>query len=100
MARSISSRGRGPCEAGAADLRANQRGGGRSLWLSARGAIPRFSPLAHLLAPHRVIQPLRFDELLVPSRLRDAAALEDVDAIGVHNGGQTMRDHHGDHVAR
>src|SRR5258708_29658786 len=38
------------------------------------------APLANLLTPHRVVQPLLIDQLVVPTRFYDAAALADVDA--------------------
>src|SRR4051812_2318394 len=55
---------------------------------SARGAECDLQPLrfrrggtafADLLAPHRVVQPLLLDELVVRTRFHDAPAFEDVD---------------------
>src|SRR5258708_28807442 len=55
--------------------------------------------LANLLTPHRVVQPLLIDQLVVPTRFDDAAALEDVDAVRVQDRRQPMGDEHGNRVA-
>jgi hypothetical protein len=55
--------------------------------------------LADLLPPHRVVQPFLLDQFLMPSGFDDAAALEDVDAVGVQDGREPVRDEHGDRVA-
>src|SRR5215210_5394003 len=47
------------------------------------------TPFADLLSPHCEVQTLLCHELIVPSRLDDAAALQHVDAIGVQHGRQT-----------
>src|SRR5262249_36206644 len=41
------------------------------------------APLADLLAPHRVVQPLLLEQLAVGAGLHLAPALEHVDAVGV-----------------
>src|SRR5687767_13905202 len=53
----------------------------RLAWNRRVGAVSGLTPLAHLLPPHRVVQPLRVDEIVVSTDLRDATALEHVDAV-------------------
>src|SRR6187397_1861749 len=57
------------------------------------------TPLAHLLAPHRVVEAALRQQLVVTALLDNATALEDVDAIGVHDRGETVRDQNSDRVA-
>ena len=57
------------------------------------------APLADLLPPHRVVQALLLEQLVVAPGLDDAAALEHVDPIGVHDRRQPVRDQDGDRVA-
>src|SRR6185503_11500664 len=52
----------------------------------------RPTALANLLPPHRIVQTLLRDELVVAADLDNTAALEHVDAIGVKNRRQAMRD--------
>ena len=57
------------------------------------------TPLAHLLAPHRVVETALLQQLVVTALLDDAATLEDVDAIRVHDRGEPVRDENRDRVA-
>ena len=66
---------------------------------AADGSGGRGPPLADLLAPHRVVQPLLREQLVVAAGLDDAPALQHVDAVGVHHRRQPVGDEDGDHVA-
>src|SRR3974390_2479444 len=55
-------------------------------------------PLAHLLAPHRIVKPPIGEQFVVASMLDDAAALEYVNAVGVHDGRQAVSNQDGDGV--
>ena len=57
------------------------------------------APLANLLAPHRVVQALQRDQLVVASGLDDAAALEHVNPIGVQDRRQAVGDEDGNRLA-
>src|SRR3954466_9399339 len=54
--------------------------------------------LADLLPPHRVIEPFPVDQFLMPSGLDNPAALEHVDAVGVQDRREPVRDQHGDRI--
>ena len=56
------------------------------------------SRFAHLLPPHRVVQALALEQFVVRARLDDAAALQHVDAVGVHHRRQPVRDQNRDRV--
>src|SRR5687767_3819421 len=56
-------------------------------------------PLPDLLAPHGVVEPLLRDKIVVLSGLDDAASLENVDAIGMQDGRETVCDEDGDGIA-
>ena len=49
-------------------------------------------PLADLLAPHRVIQPLQFQQILMTAGLYDTSSLEHINPIRVKDGRESMRD--------
>ena len=59
----------------------------------------RRAALADLLPPHRVVQPLALEQLVVASRLDDPALLEDEDPVGMEHRGQPVRNHQRDDVA-
>ena len=60
----------------------------------------RDPPLADLLAPHRVVEALELEQLVVAADFDDPTAFEHVNAIGVHDGRQSVRDQDRDDVRR
>src|SRR4051812_24837980 len=54
---------------------------------------------ADLLTPHGIVQTLAVHEFLMTSGLDNAATLEDINAVGVQNGGEPVCDQHCDCVA-
>src|SRR5690348_11797328 len=79
-----------PCFAGTM-LRSSLPSGHHSNRNGAHASVVAGAALADLLAPHRVVQPLGVDELIVLARLRDPSTLEHVDAVGVHDGREPVR---------
>jgi hypothetical protein len=74
------------------------------LLLSHRRRHPRHSrryrpAFAHLLAPHGVVEAFALQEVGVAAGFDDVAPFEDVDAVGVEDGRQAVRDEDGDEVA-
>ena len=65
-------------------------------WLVSRSE----PPFADLLAPHRVVEALELEQLVVAADFDDAAALEHVNAVGVHDGRQPVRDEDRDDIGR
>jgi len=57
-------------------------------------------PLADLLAPHGEVESFQGEQLVVSAGFDDAAVLQDVDTVGVHDGGKPVSDQDRDHMAR
>src|SRR4051812_27610374 len=74
--------------------------GSRHARLSRRngGAGRHGAAFTNLLPPHRVVKTFLLEQLLVCPELDDASTLEDVDAIGVHDRRQPVRNQDRDHV--
>ena len=55
-------------------------------------------PFPDLLAPHGVVQALQLDQLLMPSRLHNPTAFQNVDPVRMQNGRETVRNEDRDEV--
>src|SRR6266446_4560114 len=53
---------------------------------------------ANLLPPHRIVESLLIEQLRVPSKFDDASTLQHIDSVGVHYGGQPMRNQNRDRL--